>query len=436
MFDNTQQWLESAEILKIWLLEYVITFHLLVQLVIVTAGFVLAYYISRRVRSFLAQREDIPRWRRTLYRVLRRQAFPVSLIIWLHGAILIYSMMGEPHVALSKISSLVIAWALIRLASSFIDNPTISNTVALIIWAITATEILGYLPTAINWLESIKLGQGDNALTLYDLVSSGLSVAAFIWIALMVANSIERSIQNNRNLSVSTQALLSKIFKFTLLTVAFLIGLNIVGVDLTAFAVFGGAVGVGIGLGLQKVFSNLIAGIILLMDKSIKPGDTIVFNGRYGRVNRLSGRYVSMITRNGTEHLIPNDELINNQVENWSYSDTNVRLKIPVGVHYKSDVKKAMNLCLEAARETPRVLKHPQPVCLLKGFGDSSVDLEQRIWIKDPMSGCSNVKSEVLLKIWEKFHQHDIEIPYPQRDLHLRSVDTEAARQIADSPQS
>lgn len=150
-------------------------------------------------------------------------------------------------------------------------------------------------------------------------------------------------------------------------------------------------------------------------------------NGQYGKVNHLSSRYVSMITRNGIEQLIPNDELINNSVENWSYSNNHVRLKIPVGVHYKSDVRKAMQLCLDAVAETPRALKTPGPVCLLKAFGDNSVDLEQRFWIHDPMNGCSNVKSEIMLKIWDKFHEHNIEIPYPQRDLHLRSVDNENA---------
>ncbi len=184
----------------------------------------------------------------------------------------------------------------------------------------------------------------------------------------------------------------------------------------------GGAIGVGIGFGLQKIFSNLISGFILLLDKSIKPGDTIIVEGSYGRVDTLSARYVSVITRDGIEHLVPNEEMIVNRVENWSYSHNNVRLRIPVGVHYNSNVRKAIELCLQAADETERVLKSPKPACLLKGFGDSSVDLEIRIWVRDPMNGCSNVKSQVLLSVWDKFHEHNIEIPYPQRDLHLRSV--------------
>ncbi|MDH3609848.1 MAG: mechanosensitive ion channel, partial [Gammaproteobacteria bacterium] len=151
--------------------------------------------------------------------------------------------------------------------------------------------------------------------------------------------------------------------------------------------------------------------------------------GQYGRVETLSSRYVSVITRDGIEHLVPNEEMIISRVENWSYSHDNLRLRIPVGIHYKSDVNKAIELCLEAAADVQRVMTLPKPACLMKGFGDSSVDLEIRIWIRDPMSGCSNVKSEVLLGVWNKFHEHGIEIPYPQRDLHLRSISKES---IAD----
>lgn len=422
---DTQASEEYFKILSIWLWDYVLTIKLVIQLSVVALGLLIALYASHRIRQHFPLPQENLRPQRTAMRLIRRLAFPIALIIWLNLGITAYNLHDEPHLILSKISSLTMAWALIRLVSSFIENSTISHIVATLIWSIAALHILDYLPLVIAWLESVKLGQGDNALTLYALVSSTLSVAAFIWLALIGAKTLERSIHNNPHFSLATQVLLSKVSKFVLLSLAFLVGLNLVGVDLTAFAVLGGAIGVGIGLGLQKVFSNLIAGIILLLDNSIKPGDTIVFQGRYGRVNRLSGRYVAMITRDGTEHLIPNDELINNQVENWSHSSPNVRLKIPVGIHYKADVHQAMQLCIEAAQETTRVLKHPQPVCLLKEFSDSAIQLEQRIWIKDPMNGCSNVKSEVLLKIWDKFQEHNIEIPYPQRDLHVRSISPE-----------
>lgn len=423
---NQKEFNEMSTMARSWIAENLFTLDRLAQYAIVILGLILAFYISKWVRTRLQlpeQDEQGYRMRHLLFRVARRLIFPVTLFLWISLATLIFELLELPHRPLNLANSLVVAWALIRLASSLISNATISHVVSSIIWAIAALNILGVLPKTIAWLEGIKLGSEKNALSMYDIISSTLSVAIFVWIAMAVAAMIERAIHNNANLSASTEALLTKISRFLLITLAFLIGLNTVGIDLTAFAVFGGAMGVGIGLGLQKVFSNLIAGIILLLDKSIKPGDTIVLNGRYGKVNSLSARYVSMLTRDGTEYLIPNDELINTQVENWSYSNSNIRLSVPVGIHYRSDVRKAISLCLAAVRETPRTLKTPEPVCLLKEFGDNSVNLEQRFWICDPMNGCNNVKSEILLRIWDKFHENNIEIPYPQRDLHLRSVD-------------
>ena len=212
-----------------------------------------------------------------------------------------------------------------------------------------------------------------------------------------------------------------------MITLAVVVSLASVGVDLTAFAVFTGALGVGIGFGLQKVVANLISGILLLVDRSIKPGDVIAVEQTYGWVNFMGARYVSVITRDGTEHLIPNETLITNHVENWSYSDDLLRLRIPIGVSYKSDLRKAMALIIEAAASVERVLDQPAPVCLVTGFGDSSVDLEARLWIKDPRNGVSNVKSEILLQVWDRFQSEGIEIPFPQRDLHLKTAQDLAA---------
>jgi small-conductance mechanosensitive channel len=190
---------------------------------------------------------------------------------------------------------------------------------------------------------------------------------------------------------------------------------------LTAFAVFSGAVGIGIGLGLQKSIANLFSGVLLLMDKSIKPGDLITVGDTYGIVESLNARYASVKRMDGTEHLIPNENLIGQEVINWTHTDKLIRPDIVIGVHYQSDVRKAMELCVQSAIEVQRVLDSPEPECLLIGFGDNSVDLKLRFWINDPERGVINVKSEILLGIWDKFREHDIEIPYPQRDLHIRS---------------
>ena len=199
-----------------------------------------------------------------------------------------------------------------------------------------------------------------------------------------------------------------------------LVTLSTVGIDLTAFALFGGAVGVGLGFGFQKVFSNLISGILLLLDRSIKPGDVIEVGSTFGRIQALRARYAAVRTRDGTEYLIPNEDLITTRVVNWSFSNKLVRLKIPFGVSYDSDIVLARKLVLEAAAATSRVLKVPKPVCHLKDFGESSIDLELRIWINDPEKGVSNIGSEIRLAIWISFKEHGIEFPFPQRDVHLK----------------
>lgn len=415
--------LEWIKVYSVYITEWLFTTERVIQCSVVVAAFLIAAYISRFARTHISQpHSDTQPIRQLYYRFIRRSIFPVSFLILTGLAILIYQSLGKDHRIINTAGYLGMAWFLIRLGSILISNSTTSRIVASVIWVITALNITGYLPLVTDWLDGIKLDSSPDSLSIYDLITSTLSVAVFVWIALTLSELINRSLHNRLGLTPSAQALFSKISKFVLLAVAFLLGLNAVGIDLTAFAVFGGAIAVGIGLGLQKVFSNLIAGIILLSDNSIKPGDTIVSEGRYGKVNKLSARYISIITRDGTEHLIPNDELINHRVENWSHSDENVRLKCPVGIHFNSDVHKAIALCHAAAAETPRILKYPKPNCLMKGFGESSLNLELRFWIRDPMNGCSNVKSEVLLKIWDKFHENSIEIPYPQRDIHIRST--------------
>jgi small-conductance mechanosensitive channel len=271
-------------------------------------------------------------------------------------------------------------------------------------------------------MDSAAVNVGQLRISLYTVVKSTLALALLLWVALSLTSLLESRIRSSRNLSPSVQVLFTKSLKAVLIGLAILIAVRSVGIDLTALAVVGGAIGFGVGFGLQKIISNLISGVILLMDKSIKPGDVIAVAGTYGWVTALGGRYVSVVTRDGVEHLIPNETLISERVENWTHSNNQTRLKQRVGVHYKSDVRAAIALCVEAAGEVERVLKQPEPKCLLVGFGDSSVDLELRFWIADAFNGVQNVKSEVLLGIWDRFQAHGIEIPYPQRDIHVRST--------------
>jgi small-conductance mechanosensitive channel len=236
----------------------------------------------------------------------------------------------------------------------------------------------------------------------------------------LASRVINHSIARTRGLDATQQLLAQKLAGVALLVAAFFIGIDIIGIDLTAFAVFSGAFGLAVGFGLQKTFGNLIAGIILLMDRSIKPGDVIVVGDSFGHVTKIGVRAVSVVTRDGKEHLIPNENLMTQEVENWSYSSKDVRIHIPVGISYEADLPLAQKLMVEAARASKRVLANPAPTVWLRAFGESSVDHEILAWISDPEGGVGNVQSEVLNRLWLLFKENGIALPYPQRDIHVK----------------
>ena len=246
-------------------------------------------------------------------------------------------------------------------------------------------------------------------------------LVVLFWLSKKISRVFEQWIKSVQNVTASVQVLLCKLVSISLFALVIVGVLYYLGINLTAFTVFSGGIGLGIGFGLQKVFANLISGFIILTDKSVKPGDVIQLGDTYGWINFLGGRYISVVTRDGTEHLIPNEDLVTNQVVNWSYSNNLLRLKIPIGIGYDSDIPQAMELMLQAA-QVPRVLTDPEPACLLMGFGDNSVNFQLRLWIRDPENGISNIKSQILLGVWERFQQHGIDLPFPQRVLHHKSV--------------
>ncbi len=222
------------------------------------------------------------------------------------------------------------------------------------------------------------------------LLKGAITLAVLIWIANTGARLVEHRLERLSVLAPAMRVLAGKLTRLVLVVLAVVLALGSIGIDLTAFAVFSGAIGVGVGFGLQKVVSNLVSGVILLLDRSIKPGDVIELDGTYGFVNALNARYAAVTTRDGKEFLIPNEDLITQRVTNWSYSNDLIRLHVKMGISYQSDPHKAIELALEAAREVPRVLAEPPPNCLLVEFGDSSVDLELRFWINDPANGTAN----------------------------------------------
>jgi len=392
-----------------------------VQLAVI-AAIILAAYLTRNHAKALFDKiwkpGKLPVFNRL--RIVLHGLMPfVACIIGLWVATLVLTGFSVNHYVVRIAASLLNAWILIRIFSSAVSDPFWSKAFAVCMWTIAALSIMRLLNPMIAMLDSIGTSVGGTKVTAYLVLKGGLTAAMLLWAAAVGSKVLQARVSSSRNLTPSVQVLISQLGRFTLLFLAIMIALNVVGIDLTALAVFSGAVGVGIGFGLQKIVSNLISGIILLMDRSIKPGDVVELPGTYGWVASLGARYTSVRTRDGTEHLIPNEEFIINRVVNWTHSDKTTRRKVLIGVHYKTDVPKAMELMLEATKGIKRIVADPKPTVLLQNFGDSSVDLETRFWIIDPANGVSNVASEYRLAVWRKFLEHGIEIPYPQRDLHI-----------------
>ena len=312
---------------------------------------------------------------------------------------------------------------MIRLITALTRQTGLTQLAGLVIWAVAALAIVGWLEAFIQALDAAAFTAGGMRISLLTIVNGILLISLLLWAAITLARVLETQLGRVDGVTPAARVLVGKVVRIALLTIAVLVGLTSIGIDFTAVAVFSGAIGVGIGFGLQKVVSNLISGMILLLDRSIKPGDVIEIGEAYGWISKLGARYAAIVTRDGKEYLIPNEDLITQQVVNWSFSDRAVRLKIGVGVSYQSDVRKALDLMMEAAQENDRVLKAPPPATRLIGFGDNSVDLELRIWVNDPEAGVVNVASDVRLAIWDKFHAEGIEFPFPQRDLHITAAD-------------
>ncbi|WPJ96563.1 mechanosensitive ion channel [Coraliomargarita algicola] len=301
-------------------------------------------------------------------------------------------------------------------------------------YLITAIYAMAQLDGLSENLQDFHIEMGTLSVSAWGIVTGLIAFGITMWISLGLTRLLETRIQTVPRLSASLRVLIVKMIRILFIFIATMIALSSMGVNLSSLTVLGGAVGLGLGFGLQKVVSNFVSGIILLLDNSIKPGDVIEIEGTYGWINNLRARYASVITRDGTEHLIPNEDLITQRVINWSFTDELVRMRVPVGVSYNADPHECIALMLEAAKGHERVLEDPKPVCLLKEFGDSSLNLELRFWLSDPANGVGSVKSQVLLKIWDLFKENNIEIPFPQRDLHIRSSDVDLVPRNAPNP--
>ena len=339
------------------------------------------------------------------------------IILWLCVQIIIN--IGYNTFLMILVLNLSMAWVVIQLATSVILDRFWSRLVAVLSWSIAALNIIGILDESIAFMEGIGFSLGDVDLNLLSIVKAAVIFVVLLkWVG-WFSKYMEKKLISVPEIMPSTRLMITKSVNITLLFLVCLIALNSIGINLTALTLFSGAIGVGIGFGLQKIVGNFISGLILLSDKSIKPGDVVQLADVYGYVNHMGGRYVSVVTRDEKEYLIPNEDLITQQVINWSYSSRKIRIRVPVGITYKADPHEVIQMIVREIAGIERVLFDPEPKCLLKGFGESSIDLELRFWIEDPQNGVANVTSEVLLKIWDVLKKNNIEIPFPQRDVHL-----------------
>jgi small-conductance mechanosensitive channel len=300
------------------------------------------------------------------------------------------------------------------------------NIITFVVWGVLALHVLGWFDPLVQAFDSVGINAGNKRITLWSVIKILFTVGAFIMVAVWLARWVERRLMSMQGLALSMRIGISKFSQMFLIGLSILLGLNAAGLDLTTLNVLTGAIGIGLGFGLQAIAANFVSGFVLLMDRSIKPGDVISFTGTtgtstegFGWVQELRGRYVVVRDRDGVETLVPNQNLITNPVINWSYTDPRVRLKLPVRVSYKCDPEKALELLLQAAEDQTRILRDPKPVSRMMGFNDYGFDLELRFWIADPQEGVNNVRSDVNRAIWRLFKANDITIPVAQREVIL-----------------
>ncbi len=397
----------------------------LVQIVALVLGYGLARVARPKLENGLTRLQEMlpARFLQRLMSTIISVTLPALWLLFQFIVLAVIRGADYPTYLLSATCSLLLAWIVIHVFTHLIQNTAWARLVALCVWSIAALNIVGFLTPTLEFLDSLSFSVGSDQVSMLKIAKGVVASIIVFWISLGLSKFAETRINKNRNLTPSVQVLMAKLVRVALIAVAVLIVLSNAGIDITAFAVFGSALAVGIGFGLQKVVSNLISGIILLLDRSIKPGDVIEVGQTYGRVHSVGARYASVITRDSMEFLIPNEDLITQQVVNWSYSSKNIRLRCGVGVAYGSDIPVVIKLVEEAAVKVERILSDPPPRCLMRGFGENAIDLELRFWIADPEKGCGSVISDALINVWQSFHDNGIDIPFPQREVRVEMID-------------
>ena len=395
------------------------------QVAILLAVFAVAYILTRwiapKYHDWLRTREGWPmsrmRWALVVHKRMTLIIFVV--LIWITVLIMREVTWPSRSYLLAIVGNLTFAWLIVAFATRLINYGPLRTVVRYGAWIWVTLSVLNITTEAEAILDSMAIHFGDLRISVWLVLQAILIIGVLFYAARFLSRTTSQRIQDNTDLSPSMRVLTIKFIQLILYGVALFVGLKAVGVDLTGLAVLSGAIGVGLGFGLQKVVSNLVSGVIILLDKSIKPGDVISLGDTFGWINSLGARYVSITTRDGREYLIPNEDLITGQVVNWSHSDDFVRLDIHFGTSYHDNPHDVRRIAIAAAKTVDRVLTDKQTVCHITGFGDSSIDYVLRFWIRDPTQGLTNIRGNVYLALWDAFHENGISIPFPQREVRI-----------------
>jgi small-conductance mechanosensitive channel len=396
------------------------------QAIIIIGLFLLSYGLSwwaePRLEARVREIRGWPAVLRVIAILLRRLVWIIFVVSLTAGFVLVQSI-GWPESTqlLSIVLLLALAWLVISVVSQAIHSRTLGRVFAIVGWIYVAATILGITENVVAVLDNLGFQIGNFRLSLLWLLKAILFLGVLFWLAFSIGNFLDQRIQRSQELTPSLRVLSGKIVRVTLIIIAAVAWLSVIGINPTVITVFSGAIGVGIGFGLQTVVSNLFSGIIILLDRSIKPGDTISVGQTFGWIRELRARFVSVVTRDGREYLIPNEEFITREVINWSYSDDLVRIDVPFRASYDADPHKISAVAIEAAATVPRVVEAQMPVCWLTAFGDSSLEFLLRFWIRDPQNGLTNVRGSVLLSVWDAFKANGIDIPYPHREVIMKT---------------
>ncbi len=378
--------------------------------------------ISPRLEQWLRGLEGLPKWQMRFLATTRKRLRGLIYVALLWAAALViaqFTPFPSRRYLVELAATIATAWVLIGLFVGVIRNRFLRRLVRWAAWIYVTLHFLGFVEPASAFLDSVAMTFGTFRLSALSILKA-LVVTGFLFtLARLVAQGVSARISKNEDISPSMRVLSVKFLQITLYGAAFFIGLKAVGFDLTGLAVLSGAIGVGLGFGLQKVVSNLVSGVIILLDKSVKPGDVISLGETFGWIQSLGARYVSVVTRDGKEYLIPNEDLITGQVVNWSHSNDFVRLDLFFGTAYGDDPHVVRKIAVEAAMGVQRVLSTRPAVCHIVGFGDSSVDYILRFWIRDPTDGLTNIRGNVYLALWDAFKANGISIPFPQREVRV-----------------